>query len=368
MEAERRKTMSEGKKVRIGIIGFGGIAQGAHTPGYRNIPELCEIVAVADILPDKLATAQTKWGITDVYEDYRKMLERDDIDAVSVCTPNAVHSIATVDALKAGKHVLCEKPMAMNPAECQAMIDAAKSTGNKLQIGYNMRFGSGAQCLKRAVTAGEFGEVYYSRARAIRRRQVPPSPNFLDKSRSGGGPLIDIGVHITDMTLWLMGHPKPVAASGQTYNKMGTKPGGMIGMWGTWKPEDYGVEDFASALIRLENGATIGLEASFIANIAREEFSTHLMGTEAGAFLDGYSNDITIYREEFGTLTDTKPGWLPDAGSTHGAEIRAFVTAIRDNRTIEEMGAATGEQAMMVTQIMDAIYRSAETGREVAIG
>lgn len=359
--------MAEGKKVRIGIIGFGGIAQGAHAPGYKKIPDLCEIVAAADILPEKLTNAQTKWEIPNVYDDYKKMLERDDIDAVSICAPNAVHSPATVDALNAGKHVLCEKPMAMNPAQCQAMIDAAKATGNKLQIGYNMRFGSGAQCLKRAVEAGEFGEIYYSRARAIRRRQVPASPNFLDKAISGGGPLIDIGVHITDMTLWLMGHPKPIAASGQTYNKMGTKPGGMIGMWGTWKPENYGVEDFASALIRLENGATISLEASFIANIAHEEFSTHLMGTDAGALLDGYSNDITIFREEFGTLTDTKPGWLPGVQSSHADEIKAFVTAVRDNRTIEEIGAATGEQALMVTQIMDAIYRSAETGREAAI-
>src|SRR5262249_44893883 len=157
--------------------------------------------------------------------------------------PNGVHKQATVDALKAGKQVLCEKPMAMNAAECKQMIAAAHETGNRLQIGYNMRFGQGAQCLKRAAVAGEFGEMYYARARAIRRRQVPTSPNFLDKRRSGGGPLIDIGVHITDMTLWLIGHPKPVAALGATYNKMGTKPGGMIGMWGSWKPEDYGVED-----------------------------------------------------------------------------------------------------------------------------
>ncbi len=358
--------MKDGK-IGVGIIGFGGIAKGAHMPGYKKLPDMCEVVAAADILPERLVEARSeRFGIPHTFEDYKALLAMPEVDVVSICTPNGVHAQATVDALNAGKHVLCEKPMAMNAAQCRTMIDAARTTGNKLQVGYNMRFGQGAQCLKRAAQAGEFGELYFARARAIRRRQVPAMLNFIDKTRSGGGPLIDIGVHITDMTLWLMGHPKPVAAMGATYNKMGTKPG-IIGMWGSWKPEDYTVEDFASALIRFDNGATLSLEASFIANIAREEFSTHIFGTEAGAFLDGYSHDITIYREEFGTLTDTKPGWLPDAGSTHGAEIRAFLTAVRDDRTIEEMGAATGEQALSVTQIMDAIYESAATGREAVI-
>ncbi|MDX1934753.1 MAG: Gfo/Idh/MocA family oxidoreductase [Capsulimonadales bacterium] len=359
--------MKDGK-IGVGIIGFGGIARGAHMGGYTKLPDMCEVIAAADILPERLADARSeRWNIAHTFEDFNELLAMPEIDVVSVCTPNGVHKDATVAALRAGKHVLCEKPMAMNTAECREMIAAANETGNKLQIGFNMRFGQGAQCLKRAAIAGEFGEMYYARARAIRRRQVPTSPNFLDKKISGGGPLIDIGVHITDMTLWLMGHPKPVGAFGATYNKMGTKPGGMIGMWGTWAPENYLVEDFASALIRFENGATMALEASFIANIAREEFSTHLFGTEAGAYLDGYSHDITIFREEFGTLTDTKPGWLPGVGSTHGEEIRAFLTAVRDDRTIEEMGAATGEQAMMVTQIMDALYESAATGREATI-
>ena len=359
--------MKDGK-IGVGIIGFGGIAKGAHMPGYKKLPDICEVVAASDILPERLAEAKgERFGIAHTFENYHELLAMPEVDVVSICTPNGVHAQATVDALNAGKHVLCEKPMAMNAAQCKLMIEAARATGNKLQIGYNMRFGQGAQCLKRATRAGEFGELYYARAKAIRRRQVPASLNFIDKTRSGGGPLIDIGVHITDMTLWLMGHPKPVTALGATYNKMGTKPGGIIGMWGTWKPEDYTVEDFASALIRFDNGATLSLEASFIANIAREEFSTHIFGTEAGAFLDGYSHDITIYREEFGTLTDTKPGWLPDAGSTHGAEIRSFLHAVRDDRAIEETDAATGEQALLVTQIMDAIYESAQTGRESQI-
>lgn len=358
--------MTKDGKLQVGFIGFGGIAQTAHMPGYRALPDWCEIAAVCDVNPAKLDDARQKWNIPDVYESYDELLARADIDIIGVCTPNFVHAPATVAALKAGKHVLCEKPMAMTPDECRQMIEAEKSSAKKLQIGYNLRFGSGPQALKRAADRGVFGDVYYARARAIRRRQVPAWGVFLDITKQGGGPLIDIGVHITDVTLWLMGHPKPVRVSGQTYNKMGTKPGGMIGQWGTWKPEDYTVEDFASALIHLENGATIALESSFIANVAGEQFSTHLIGTEAGAELSG-SDDITLYREEFGTLTDTKPGWLPSVESMHGEEIRAFLHAVREDLPIASSGAATGEQALMVTQIMHAIYESARTGHEVTI-
>ncbi len=360
--------MTKDGKIGIGIIGFGGIAQSVHAPGYRKLGDDCELIAVADIAPERLEQAKSdKWGLTNAFDDYQKLLEMPEIDAVSVCTPNYVHMQPSLDALAAGKHVLCEKPMAMNAIEGQRMVDAASSVGKKLQIGYNMRFGSGPQSLKRAVEAGQFGDIYFARAQALRRRGVPSWGVFTQKDKQGGGPLIDIGVHITDMTLWLMGHPKPISASGQTYTKFGTKEG-VLGQMGQWDPQIYTVEDFATALIRFENGATMTLESSFIANIAKEEFSTHLFGTGAGAYLNANSNDATIFREEFGTLTDTKPGWLPRVESTHGEEIRRFVQAIKEDRPIAELGAASGEQALMVTQIMDAIYASSETGKEVAIG
>ena len=354
-------------KIGIGIIGFGGIAQGAHAPGYRRLADECEIVAVADIAPERREQAQSeRWNIPHVTDNYHKLLEMPEVDAVSVCTPNLLHKQPTIDALRAGKHVLCEKPMAMNSAECREMIAAASETGSKLQIGYNMRFHPGAQSLKRAVEQGVFGEVYHARAQAIRRRRVPAFGVFIEKDKQGGGPLIDIGVHITDMTLWLAGHPKPASAVGSVVTKFGNRAG-ILGEWGQWDPTKYTVEDFAVALIRFENGLTMSLEASFIANIAKEEFSTHLFGVGAGAYFDANAGKYTMYREEFGTLTDSTPGYLPSVQSTHSEEIRAFLAAIRDDRTIEEMGAATGEQALMVTQIMDAIYRSAETGQETKI-
>jgi predicted dehydrogenase len=357
--------MTKDGKIAIGIIGFGGIAKGAHAPGYQKLPDWCEIVAAADIEPERLKEAQSeKWNVPNVFEDYKKMLEMPEIDAVSVCTPNYVHMQPTIDAFAAGKHVLCEKPMAINAEQAKQMIAAADKAGKKLQIGYNLRFGAASQAAKRAAAAGELGEVYHARAKAIRRRGVPGWGVFIDKEKQGGGPLIDIGVHITDMTLWLMGHPKPIAASGQTYTKFGTKEG-VLGQMGKWDHTKYTVEDFATALIRFDNGATMTLESSFIANIPKEEFSTHLFGTGAGVFLDG--NNVSFYREEFGTLTDSSPGWLPKVESSHGEEVRQFVRAIREDIPIAETGAATGEQGLMVTQIMDAIYASGEQGREVAI-
>jgi len=351
-------------KIGIGIIGFGGIAQAAHAPGYRNIPDQCEIVAVADIAPERLEEARTKWGIGCTLTDYKQLLEMPEIDAVSVCTPNYIHAQPTIDALQAGKHVLCEKPMAINATQAAAMQAAAQSTGNKLQIGYNWRFSSGSQSLKRAVDAGKLGNVYYARAQALRRRGVPGWGVFTQKDKQGGGPLIDIGVHITDMTLWLMGHKKPVTASAMITTQFGTREG-VIGTMGTWDPKIYTVEDFAVGLIRFEDGSTMTLESSFIANLGKDVFSTHLFGTEGGALFD--MGDYTLYREEFGTLTDSKPGWLPEVASSHGEEVRAFVRAVRDDLTIAEVGAATGEQGLIVTQIMDALYRSGEERREVTL-
>lgn len=359
--------MTKDGKIGIGIIGFGGIAQGAHANNYRRFSDQCEIVAIADIAEERREQAASdRWKMPNILDDYHKLLAMPEIDAVSVCTPNGVHMQATVDALRAGKHVLCEKPMAMNSTEAKAMIAARDETGQKLQIGYNMRYSAGAQSLKRAIQAGQMGEIYHAAARAMRRRGVPVWGVFIDKEKNGGGPLIDIGVHITDMTLWLMGHPKPVAVVGRAEAFIARR-GGVLGMWGEWDPKKYTVEDFAAAMVRFEDGRTMHLTSSFVANIDREHFDTQLFGTESGTFFDANAGDYTMYREEFGTLTDTKPGWLPRVESTHGEEIRMFLKAIKEDLTIEEVGAATGEQALMVTQIIDGIFKSSEVGHEVTI-
>ena len=347
------------KKVRLGVIGNGGIANGAHLPGYSLIPDDCEIFALCDIDPVPLHQTAAKYPqVKHLFEDYNKMLEMPEIDAVSVCTPNYVHFAPTIAALKAGKHVLCEKPIAMNATEATEMVATARKEGKILQIGYNSRFAPSNQTLKKFIDAGELGDIYYARAQAMRVRGIPGWGVFIDKSKQGGGPLIDIGVHILDLTLWLMGHPKPVAASGVTYQKFG-KRDDVVGFMGQWDYKNFTVEDMAASLIRLDNGATIMLESSFVANLKEEIHNTTLLGTAGGA--EAYPLSITQERHK--SVFSFKPQIHNPNINTHHAEMKAFVECVRDNK--EPL--VTGEHGLAVAKIMDAIYLSAELGREVAI-
>jgi predicted dehydrogenase len=345
-------------KVGVGIIGSGGIAQNAHMPGYAAIPDLCEIVAVADINPDTAKQAAEKFNVPHVFTDYRKLLEMPEVDAVSVCTPNYLHIAPTIEAFRAGKHVLCEKPIAMNAQEARQMVEAGRKAKKIFQVGYNSRFAPSNQLLKTYVDSGDLGEIYYARAQALRRRGIPGWGVFIDKSKQGGGPLIDIGVHILDLTLWLMGHPKPTAASGVTYAKFGHRSD-IVGFMGQWDYKNFTVEDFASALIRFENGASIVLESSFVANIPEDIFNSTLCGTEGGAT----TNPLTIIKERHRSLQIFKPEFPSPSVNTHAAEIKSFIECILEGR--EPL--VTGEQGLMVAQIMDAIYASSEAGKEVAI-
>jgi predicted dehydrogenase len=346
------------KKVKIGVIGTGGIANGAHLPGYSQIPDECEIFALCDIDPKALKSTAEKYPVKHKFEDYKKLLEMPEIDAVSVCTPNYVHYAPTVDALKAGKHVLCEKPIAMNAKEAAEMVKTARREGKILQIGYNSRFAPSNQLLKKFIDAGELGDIYYARAQAMRVRGIPGWGVFIDKSKQGGGPLIDIGVHILDLTLWLMGHPKPTYASGVTYQKFG-KRSDIVGFMGQWDYKNFTVEDMAAALIRFENGATVVLESSFVANIKEELNNTTLLGTEGGA----QAYPLTITQERHRSVFSYEPQ-IPNRNiNTHYAEMKAFVECVRDKK--EPL--VTGEHGLMVAQIMDAIYKSSDEGREVPV-
>jgi len=346
------------KKLGIGIIGSGGIAQGAHMPGYAAIPDLCQIVAVADVNPATAEAAARKFDVKHVFTDYKKLLEMDEIHAVSVCTPNYLHMEPTIQAFKAGKHVLCEKPIAMNAVEAKKMVEAGKKAKKKFMVGYMSRFSPANQLLKSYIEAGELGDIYYARAQSLRRRGIPGWGVFIDKSKQGGGPLIDIGVHILDLTLWLMGHPRPTAASGVTYAKFGTR-GDIVGFMGQWDYKNFTVEDFAAALIRFENGATVVLESSFVANIPEDVHNSTLCGTEGGATV----HPLTIVKEKHRSLQVFKPEFPSTKESLHTLEIKHFVESILNNQ--EPL--ITGEQGMVVAQIMDAIYASSDAGREVEI-
>lgn len=347
-----------GRKIGIGIIGSGGIAQSAHMPGYAAIPELCEIVAVADANPETAQKAAERFNVKHVFTDYNDLLKLDEVDAVSVCTPNYLHLEPTVRAFEAGKHVLCEKPIAMNSEEAGQMVAAGRRACKKFMVGYMSRFSPGNQLLKKYIDAGELGDIYYARAQSLRRRGIPGWGVFIDKSKQGGGPLIDIGVHILDLTLWLMGHPKPVAASGITYAKFGHRSD-IVGFLGQWDHEKFTVEDFAAALIRFDNGATVVLESSFVANIPEEAHNSTLLGTEGGAT----TNPLTIVQERHRSLQTYKPEFPDPKINTHTVEMKHFVESILNDT--EPL--ITGEQGLAVAQIMDAIYASSEAGREVTI-
>ena len=348
------------KKLRIGIIGSGGIAQGCHMPGYKSVPDLCEMVAVCDMNPETAAAAAKKFDVPKTYVDYREMLSKENLDAVSVATPNKYHMQPTIDALEAGKNVLCEKPLAMNAGEAKKMCAAAKKSGKILQVGLQTRFGGPARFMKQYIDAGHMGEVYFARAQALRRRGVPGWGVFIEKDKQGGGPLIDIGVHVLDLTLFLMGYPKPVTATGKTWDTLGKDPK-LFNYWGDYDRKKFTVEDFAVGLIKFENGAVVSLESSFMGNLAEDVFESNLFGTKSGARVNpGGKPPVTIYTEQDRQLFDLSPANIPHVESSHTAEVQAFVQAILDKKP----SPVPGENGLTLNAIFDAIYRSSQSGKE----
>lgn len=344
------------KTFNVGVIGTGGIANAAHLPALQKQPDV-KILAVCDIKEDVMKKAAEKFDVPHQFADYKKLLEMPEIDAVHICTPNDTHMDPTVVALEAGKHVICEKPIGRNPAEAQKMVDAARKTGKKLMIAQCWRWNQDIACLKRFIEAGELGDIFMSRIWALRRRGIPGWGVFINKEKQGGGPLIDIGVHILDATMYLMGHPKPIAASGKTYTNIGKEPG-HVGLMGQWDYKNYTVEDYAAGFVRFDNGASMVIESSFAANIVDDAFSTTLIGTKGGAC----SSPLKVFGEQHGALTDLTPVKLGSV-NTYDAEVRAFYDCLRDDTEVP----VTGEQALNVIKILDAIYRSSDEGKEVTI-
>ena len=270
-------------KVKIGIIGCGGIANGKHMPALKQLPNV-EMVAFCDIIVERAEQAKIAYGTPDakVYENYKDLLADESIEVIHVCTPNRSHSFITVDALDAGKHVMCEKPMAINSEEALKMIEAAKRNNKKLTIGYQSRYRADAQYLKAECEAGNLGEIYYAKAHAVRRRAVPTWGVFLNEYEQGGGPLIDIGTHALDVTLWIMNNYKPKYCVGTAY-KAHNNDIEQGNDWGNWDPAKFTVESSAFGFIVMENGATISLDASWALNtLEAREACCMVCGTKAG--------------------------------------------------------------------------------------
>lgn len=360
------------KKLRFGIIGCGGIANQKHLPALSKLKDEVELVAFCDIVKERAENAAAGYGTNGalVTENYMDVVNAD-VDVIHVLTPNISHSVITVAALEGGKHVMCEKPMAINHTEAKKMLEAAERTGKKLTIGYQNRFRADSLATYDACSKGELGDIYFAKAHAIRRRGVPTWGVFPDKEKQGGGPLIDIGTHALDLTLWFMDNYKPKMVLGSTYQKLKDNP--MANMFGSWDPDKFETEDSAFGLIKMENGATIFLEAAWALNMIRpKEAQVTLCGDKAGAEMFGAAYDdkgyVIFNQAAHNQLEETQPS---DEGGIFGfegghleqkdAEARAWVDCIvNDTEPFVKP-----EQAIVVTQILEAIYESAETGEAV---
>ena len=353
-------------KIRIGIIGTGGIA-GAHMAGYKALKQV-ECIACCDLDIEKARAFAQRHDIPqeNVFDSYEAMLKMQEIDAVSVCTWNAAHAPATIAALQAGKHVLCEKPMAMNAEQARAMKQAADQAGKLLMIGFVRRYGNDCKVLRDFIEAGTLGDIYYAKATYLRRHGFPGGW-FGDKNYSGGGPLIDLGVHVIDLARYLMGNHQPVSVYGYTSHNLGCRPGYKStqgGYLSTTRGGNYAftVEDFAAAMIRFDNGATLTVETSFDLNIKKDVGNIELFGTKGGVKIDP---ELEIYTDMNQYLVDITP-----AGSTalsfnglFEGEIKHYVDCV-ENQT---QCISPAEDGIVLMEILDAIYESAKTGHEVVL-
>lgn len=355
------------KKIKVGIIGCGGIANGKHMPSLSRLGDV-EMVAFCDIVEERAQKAKEEYGTPDakVYTDYQELLKDKQIEVIHVCTPNRSHAPITIDSLHAGKHVMCEKPMAKTAEDARKMVQAAKETGKKLTIGYQHRHKPEAIYLKSVIERGDLGDIYFAKAFAIRRRGTPNWGVFLNEYEQGGGPLIDIGTHSLDVTLYLMNNYEPKMVVGTKYKKVNNADCGNP--WGGWDPEQHTMEDSAFGFIVMKNGATIILESSWALNTCEpiQEGSTVLCGSDAGAQI---KNGVTINKGEFNRLIEIKPDmasggvafYAGHASTPADVEARRWIDAVKNDTD----PIVLPEQACVVSEILEAIYKSAATGQPV---
>jgi predicted dehydrogenase len=354
-------------RLKAGVIGCGGIANGKEMPAAKQTG-LVDMVAFCDIKSERAQKAAKDYGSENskVYTDYRELLNDGSIDVIYVCTPNRSHSEITVAALNAGKHAMCEKPMAINSAEAKKMIDAANKNNKILTIGYQNRYRADSRYLKEECEKGVLGNIYFAKARAIRRRAVPTWGVFLNEYEQGGGPLIDIGTHALDLTLWMMDNYKPKYAVGSVYHMLNNQTN-TGNTWGDWNKEDFTVEDSAFGFVVMENGATIILESSWALNsLENLEAATLLCGTEAGAdMFDGLRINGVKNGCQYVTKPDFKAGGVAFyEGASNKPEVLEQFTFL--NAVLGKGGLIVKpEQAFVVTQILEGIYESAKSGKPV---
>lgn len=354
------------KKLRYGIVGCGGCGCGKHLASYSRHADEIEFVAACDIVPEKAKAAAEKYGFAKTYTDYKEMFKKEKLDIVSVATPNLYHAPIAIAALQAGINVHSEKPMAINAEAAQAMVDAKNASGKKLMVGLNNRYTEISLFVKKYIDEGHLGDIYLARCGWHRRRGIPGKGGwFTTKALSGGGPLIDLGVHFFDLTLFLMGFPAPLTASGSTFAEFINREDSVnaIPEGTNNEGETNGicdVEDLATGFVRLANGASVRFEFSWASNIPGEDIYYELYGSKGGLLMR--NGELTISSEVAGKLIDIKPK-VRDTTGWGQNETRHFIDCIKNDLDVM----SPPEEAVKMMQIIDAVYESAATGHEVVI-
>lgn len=355
-------------KIKVGVIGCGNIAFSKHMAGLSKLSNV-EMVGFQNRTKSKAEKAKKQFGSENsrVYDTYQELLDESSIDVVHICTANASHGEISIAALEKGKHVMCEKPMAINAEEAAAMRDAAVKAGKKLSISYQNRFRDDTIYLKERIHNGELGHIYCAKAHATRRRAIPTWGNFNSMELQGGGALIDIGTHALDLTLWLMDNYEPHCVIGTKYNEL-TQSDISANAFGPVEAGSLEVEEAAFGFITMKNGASVILESSWALNtLTSGEAKATLYGTKAGAdMLDG----LRINGERYNQLYTLKPELYPE-GVDFNIPSRIIQSGDRemkewiDSIVNDTEPPVTAEQALVIAEIIDALYKSAETGKAI---
>jgi len=348
------------KKLKVGLIGLGGIAN-LHAGGWK-ISEDAELTAGCDVNPDVFERWENEHGLKDLTTDYEELINNPELDIIDVCSPNNYHATQTIAALKAGKHVLCEKPLAPTAREIRDMIAARDQAGKLLMTGHHFRFTGTSRALKSEIDAGALGDIYHARAWWLRRSGAPIRPTFIYKEQAFAGVGIDLGVHVIDLVLWMMGNPNPVSVSGVARTEIALQEG-AFSQWGGDIPKGFDVDEFSTAFIRFENGASLIVEVSWLLHHGTDDddVQTWLYGTKAGADwpkCEIYETNNILKQHYNRSIRLTEEKIRP-----HHQEIVDFAKAIVNNGP----SPVPSEQSLQVQQILEALYKSQETGREVLI-
>jgi predicted dehydrogenase len=346
----------QSRKLRVGVIGVGSIGREQHLPAWASVP-FAELTAAADLNEAVLQRATDQFAIPHRFTDWRDLVDHD-LDIIDVCTPNATHLPIALTALQAGKHVLCEKPLATTAADVRKLWDVSRATGRLVMAAQNFRFDAASVELKKRADAGVFGEIYYARAQWLRRRFLPARPTFTEKALSGGGPMLDLGVHLIDLAYWLMGTPEPVSVSASAGTKLAKNPD-VGGAWGDWDHERIDVEDFAAGYVRFANGATLTVETSWLAFQPEDEtVRLQCYGTHGGAVWPDAVLTGEMNREPWTKRLEGLP-----KRTSYREQVLAFATSVRDGLPAP----VPIEETLNVLRIIEGFYRSAKLGREVSL-